>query len=222
MLGLLAGRAHAVFGALLVAPAGGGGARASVVFRPLAPQEVEAYVAAGEWRGRAGAFAIQAEGASLVERIKGTTSTSRPPRAPPRPAPRRPLPRPPGQRLDRPCPGSDPDVAGQDLSTIIHGLFEAPSPRQASNRMDRIRSGTRQARDCSRPATARSCSTAASRGCFAAAPWRGCVKVARELQKMPIALDEKRVEASLEEMAVVGVTIVESLCESAVEPLRPD
>ena len=39
---------------------------------------------------------------------------------------------------------------------------------------------------------------------------------------MPIALDEKRVEASLEEMAVVSVTMVESLCESAVEPLHPD
>ena len=35
------------------------------------PREVKAYVASGEWEGRAGAYAIQGRGASLVERVDG-------------------------------------------------------------------------------------------------------------------------------------------------------
>lgn len=42
-----------------------------VAFRPLAAHDVEAYLAAGEWEGRAGAYAIQGRGAALVERIEG-------------------------------------------------------------------------------------------------------------------------------------------------------
>jgi septum formation protein len=42
-----------------------------VEFRPLTAREVERYVGAGEWHGRAGAYAIQGLGASLVERING-------------------------------------------------------------------------------------------------------------------------------------------------------
>jgi septum formation protein len=42
-----------------------------VTFRPLTPREVGHYLAAGEWEGRAGAYAIQGLGASLVERIDG-------------------------------------------------------------------------------------------------------------------------------------------------------
>jgi septum formation protein len=42
-----------------------------VTFRELTPRDVAAYVAAGEWRGRAGAYAIQGLGAGLVERIEG-------------------------------------------------------------------------------------------------------------------------------------------------------
>ena len=42
-----------------------------VSFRPLAPEEIERYVATGEWQGRAGAYAIQGLGATLVERIDG-------------------------------------------------------------------------------------------------------------------------------------------------------
>ena len=42
-----------------------------VRFRALTPRDVAAYVAAGEWRGRAGAYAIQGRGASLVERVEG-------------------------------------------------------------------------------------------------------------------------------------------------------
>jgi len=42
-----------------------------VAFRELAPRELGAYVATGEWEGRAGAYAIQGRGASLVRQIEG-------------------------------------------------------------------------------------------------------------------------------------------------------
>ena len=45
-----------------------------VVFRALSPAEIDRYVAGGEWEGRAGAYAIQGVGASLVERIAGDYS----------------------------------------------------------------------------------------------------------------------------------------------------
>jgi septum formation protein len=42
-----------------------------VRFRQLTPRDLAHYVASGEWEGRAGAYAIQGLGASLVERIDG-------------------------------------------------------------------------------------------------------------------------------------------------------
>ena len=42
-----------------------------VTFRQLTPRDLAVYVASGEWEGRAGAYAIQGLGASLVERIDG-------------------------------------------------------------------------------------------------------------------------------------------------------
>jgi nucleoside triphosphate pyrophosphatase len=42
-----------------------------VTFRALAPEEVAAYVATGEWRERSGGYAIQGAGSELVERIDG-------------------------------------------------------------------------------------------------------------------------------------------------------
>ena len=42
-----------------------------VRFRPLTARDVGAYVASGEWEGRAGGYAIQARGAALVDRIEG-------------------------------------------------------------------------------------------------------------------------------------------------------
>lgn len=42
-----------------------------VAFRALAEREIDAYVATGEWAGRAGGYAIQGRGAALVERIEG-------------------------------------------------------------------------------------------------------------------------------------------------------
>jgi septum formation protein len=45
--------------------------RTEVSFRPLTDDVVEAYVASGEWEGRAGGYAIQGLGGRLVERIEG-------------------------------------------------------------------------------------------------------------------------------------------------------
>jgi septum formation protein len=42
-----------------------------VSFRELTPRELGTYVAAGEWEGRAGGYAIQGRGASLVGGIEG-------------------------------------------------------------------------------------------------------------------------------------------------------
>ena len=42
-----------------------------VSFRPLTPRDLARYVSSGEWKGRAGAYAIQGLGAALVERIEG-------------------------------------------------------------------------------------------------------------------------------------------------------
>jgi septum formation protein len=42
-----------------------------VTFRALSANERDRYVDSGEWQGRAGAYAIQGLGASLVERVDG-------------------------------------------------------------------------------------------------------------------------------------------------------
>ena len=40
-------------------------------FRPLDAAAIDAYVARGEWQGRAGGYAIQEPGAALVDRSRG-------------------------------------------------------------------------------------------------------------------------------------------------------
>jgi septum formation protein len=42
-----------------------------VTFRELTPRDLAAYVATGEWEGRAGAYAIQGRGGALVRSIEG-------------------------------------------------------------------------------------------------------------------------------------------------------
>ena len=42
-----------------------------VTFRPLTARDLATYVATGEWRGRAGAYAIQGRGAALVDSVEG-------------------------------------------------------------------------------------------------------------------------------------------------------
>ena len=75
----LAGRDHSVTTAFAVR--GPGGARddravsAQVTFRPLEAGEIDAYVAAGEWRGKAGGYAIQGLAAALVSRVNGSITT---------------------------------------------------------------------------------------------------------------------------------------------------
>ena len=74
MLEELAGKTHAVVSGLcLVTPGWEELVHASTLvrFRPLTPRDLAAYVASGEWEGRAGAYAIQGRGAALVQRIEG-------------------------------------------------------------------------------------------------------------------------------------------------------
>lgn len=70
----LAGRTHEVVSGLaLVGPANTHVVHEAteVTFRPLADAMIAAYVATGEWRERAGGYAIQGQGAALVLRIMG-------------------------------------------------------------------------------------------------------------------------------------------------------
>ena len=74
MLEELSGRTHTVVSGLCLLGAGADVVvheQTAVAFRLLAPDAVSAYVASGEWEGRAGAYAIQGLGGRLVERIEG-------------------------------------------------------------------------------------------------------------------------------------------------------
>jgi septum formation protein len=74
MLESLSGKTHEVVSGLaLLTPAWEEVHRevTRVAFRPLDARDLAHYVASGEWEGRAGAYAIQGLGASLVERIEG-------------------------------------------------------------------------------------------------------------------------------------------------------
>jgi septum formation protein len=74
MLERLSGRTHEVVSGLCLRTADweeSGRAVTAVTFRDLSPEEIAAYVDAGEWQGRAGAYAIQGFGAALVERVDG-------------------------------------------------------------------------------------------------------------------------------------------------------
>ena len=73
----LSGREHEVHSGLaLLAPQGQRVERATtrVRFRALEQAQLDWYLASGEWRERAGGYAIQARGAALVERIEGDYS----------------------------------------------------------------------------------------------------------------------------------------------------
>lgn len=77
MLSALAGRAHVVFtGVALLRPGGEPAERVAigtpVVFRALTRAEIDAYIATGEPFDRAGSYAIQGEGAHLVDRVEGS------------------------------------------------------------------------------------------------------------------------------------------------------
>jgi septum formation protein len=74
MLRELSGRTHSVLSGLCLLAGGReivDHAETLVTFAALHGPTVDAYVASGEWEGRAGAYAIQGLGGRLVERIEG-------------------------------------------------------------------------------------------------------------------------------------------------------
>ena len=73
----LSGRRHAVISGVCVIESGRhrtAAATTQVEFRGLNEPLIEWYVRSGEWRERAGGYAIQGRGAALVERIEGDYS----------------------------------------------------------------------------------------------------------------------------------------------------
>lgn len=77
-LKLLSGRRHRVHGGIaLITPAGKLAQRrvtTSVAMKRLTPREIEDYLASGEWRGKAGGYAIQGLAARFVRGIVGSYS----------------------------------------------------------------------------------------------------------------------------------------------------
>jgi len=75
-LALLSGRRHRVYGGICVlAPNGRIAERVvvtSVGFRRLTDADIERYIAAGEWQGKAGGYAIQGRAAAFVRSLNGS------------------------------------------------------------------------------------------------------------------------------------------------------
>jgi septum formation protein len=78
MLGQLAGRDHRVSTAVAVRGPGGVAAdrivTTTVVMRAIGAAEIADYVAAGEWRGKAGAYAVQGMAAAFVTELRGSVT----------------------------------------------------------------------------------------------------------------------------------------------------
>lgn len=77
-LALLSGRAHQVHTGLCLRAPDGREARRTVttrvVFKRLTEEEIEAYIASGEWKGKAGGYAIQGRAGAFVRSINGSYS----------------------------------------------------------------------------------------------------------------------------------------------------
>ena len=75
-LSLLSGRRHRVLGAVEVAAPDGRRLRrlvmTAVAFKRLSKSEIERYLASGEWRGKAGGYAIQGLAAAFIPWINGS------------------------------------------------------------------------------------------------------------------------------------------------------
>ncbi|HEX3977847.1 MAG TPA: Maf family protein [Solirubrobacteraceae bacterium] len=74
MLGALVGERHVVISGVCLIDGDRvrtAAAQTTVEFRALDRAAIDAYVRTGEWEGRAGAYAIQGRGATLVVRIEG-------------------------------------------------------------------------------------------------------------------------------------------------------
>jgi septum formation protein len=75
----LSGRTHSVLSGIVLLDPGGGGersaiARSEVTFRDLDRAALDLYLDSGEWRDRAGAYAIQGLGSTLIARLEGDFS----------------------------------------------------------------------------------------------------------------------------------------------------
>jgi septum formation protein len=77
-LALLSGRRHRVHSAVTLVDADGTARHrlttAIVAFKPLSGAELAAYLASGEWHGKAGGYAIQGRAEALIRRISGSWS----------------------------------------------------------------------------------------------------------------------------------------------------
>lgn len=77
-LELISGRRHRVHGGIaLIAPDGRTVSRvaeSSVIFKRLSQTEIAAYLASGEWHGKAGGYAIQGSAEGLIAWIAGSHS----------------------------------------------------------------------------------------------------------------------------------------------------
>ena len=77
-LSLLSGRRHRVFGGVTAIDPSGRAAsrlvRTAVTFKRLSAEEVAAYLACGEWRGKAGGYAIQGRAAAYIRFVGGSYS----------------------------------------------------------------------------------------------------------------------------------------------------
>ncbi len=75
-LTLLSGRNHRVLAAVaVIAPDGRRASRLSeskVAFKRLTPKDISDYIASGEWRGKAGGYAIQGRAAAFVLDLQGS------------------------------------------------------------------------------------------------------------------------------------------------------
>ncbi|NKB48688.1 MAG: septum formation protein Maf [Alphaproteobacteria bacterium] len=75
-LQLLSGRRHRVYGGICVLAPDGRKARklinTMVRFKRLTGSEIEAYLATGEWQGKAGGYAIQGHAAAFIPAINGS------------------------------------------------------------------------------------------------------------------------------------------------------
>ena len=77
-LGLLSGRRHRVLSAVTVVDAAGRArhrlSTTTVTFKRFSQEELATYLASGEWRGKAGGYAIQGRAEALVRAISGSHS----------------------------------------------------------------------------------------------------------------------------------------------------
>jgi nucleoside triphosphate pyrophosphatase len=75
-LALLSGRRHRVLGGIAVAGPDGRSAHrvvtTTVALKRLTQREIEAYVATGDWHGKAGGYAIQGHAAAFIPWINGS------------------------------------------------------------------------------------------------------------------------------------------------------